>query len=102
MLTKLRLHCETKEIPLYVVAGESCLSAAFMILVSGDKSFCDTSSLVGAVGAKSNLINANRFLKNVGIDPILVSTDEYFMNHSENASSMLLILPWESTKKMWP
>ena len=73
---QLREYCEKRNLPLYVVAGEHCISAAFMILVTADKSFCDPSSIVGGVGATGHIINANRLFKNIGIDPILITTDE--------------------------
>ena len=73
---QLKEFCDKRSIPLYVVAGQRCLSAAYMILATADKSFCDPSSVVGGVGSTGNIINASRFIKNLGVDPILVTTDQ--------------------------
>lgn len=76
IIERLHAYSVKNNVPIYTFAEDECLSAAYMILASGDKVFCDRSSVIGSVGAKLEIIHARKFIKNtLGIDTEVVSTD---------------------------
>lgn len=64
---KLKFFSANTKVPVYTFADDAATSGGFYVLAAGDKIFADNASLLGGVGAVTELTSLKKFVESWGV-----------------------------------